>query len=205
MFFRTQAVSNIVRTSLHDCVRANCHGVGSLELPRKVVPSLSRRKTRRESLAPTTHAEYDTYGYRAQPFFMRCLYCLEINIARCLAAAIPNNAQCMTCPSNQEVAIGMHAACNSGSLQDSCALRTPHAIIGTYNAAKQHCHAGHELCCPHIRNTRAPGSAFTGNAHLTILILLARRLNFLPALKMWYFATPSLLNKNWKSSTVSIM
>ena len=205
VFLSKRSRINCVRMIPHNCVRANCHGVGPLELPRKVVPSLSRRKTRRESLAPTTHAEYDTYGYRAQPFFLRFLYCLEINIARCLAAAIPNNTQCMTCQGAKNVAIGMHAACNSGSLQDSCALRTPHAIIGTYNAAKQHCHAGHELCCPHIRNKRAPGSAFAGNAHLTILILLARRLNFLPALKMWYFATPSLLNKSWKSSTVSIM
>ena len=185
VFLSKRSRIECVRMIPHNCVRANCHGVGPLELPRKVVPSLSRRKTRRESLAPTTHAEYDTYGYRAQPFFPENF-------------VLPGNKQCKMprCSNSKQHTVHdlpkalkmLQSACMLHAIRDhckdSCALRTPHAIIGTYNAAKQHCHAGHELCCPHIRNKRAPGSAFAGNAHLTILILLARRLNFLPALKM---------------------
>ena len=122
VFLSKRSRINCVRMIPHNCVRANCHGVGPLELPRKVVPSLSRRKTRRESLAPTTHAEYDTYGYRAQPFFSENF-------------VLPGNKQCKMprCSNSKQHTVHdlpkalkmLQSACMLHAIRDHCRTAVP--------------------------------------------------------------------------------
>ena len=173
-------------------MRAGVHGIGSLELPRKVVPCPSRRGLCWESLAPTIQAEYDTYGYRAQPsgiwsvFKVLCTNteCIDVSSPaptprlRTSTVALARRFSDLLGVRRRRPRNGTGGCVECGRKTKGSGRRCWQQWFGGAGAWR---HGGPGLGHRTI-GQRARGSAVGVSADLGFFTLLARRLNFTPSL-----------------------